>query len=197
MYELGIATQAVGWNSIINVLNEQFGGFDKLPFDIKTRRAIKLTAIKNDDKKNKIDKKELTADLIKAIKACLKDEPKLRLKEITTALNDSQWEVFNILNGRANRSEKKGIVSIRQFHNHIFSFEFQSYEGGKLFQNGDWKARFFINEATLTTAEVAFRSNVDFGFKTIMFPFDRNYEELYLIGVRPIYGDQLLVRKKQ
>ena len=41
MYELGIATDFVGWSNIILVYNEYYGKIEEMPFDIKCRRAIK------------------------------------------------------------------------------------------------------------------------------------------------------------
>jgi hypothetical protein len=125
----------------------------------------------------------------------LDNAPKLRLKEITNALKNSEWEAYNFSNGRIDKTELKGKVSIRQIHNHIFSFDFDSYENGEEFKLGDWAGRFFVNETTLTTAQLVFRSKMDFGFKTLTFPLDREYQELYLIGTLPDYGKQVLVKK--
>jgi len=194
MFELGMGTETVGWNSIIFVLNENFGDFDDLPFDIKTRRTIKFK-LKKISNKN-IDTGTLSKDLTVAISTCLNKEPKLRLKEITNALIDSEWEAYNFTEGKIDKSEAKGIVSISQFHNHIFSFDFVSYEHNARNENGDWKARFFVNESTLTTAQLVFRSINNFGFKTIMFPLDRQYDQLFLIGTRPDYGDQVLIKRR-
>ena len=36
LFELGLACESVSWNNIILIINEHFGGFDDLPFDIKT-----------------------------------------------------------------------------------------------------------------------------------------------------------------
>jgi len=195
MYELGLAAESVGWSNIILLFNKNYGTFDDLPFDIKIRRAIQFELNKKGKNKN-TNTNELINDLTIATKTCLNKGPKLRLKEIVSALNKSEWEAYNFTNGKIDQSEIKGIVSIQQIHNHIFSFDFESYENGEVFSSGHWKGRFFVNETTLTTAQLAFRSNVDFGFKTIMFPLDRVYEQIYLIGTRPDYGDQVLKRKK-
>jgi hypothetical protein len=191
MYELGLATEAVGWSNIILVLNKAYGDFDDLPFDIKTRRVIQFN-LKGIQKDNIA---ELTDDLAIAIHTCLDNAPKLRLKEITNALKNSEWEAYNFFNGQIDKTELKGKVSIRQVHNHIFSFDFDSYENGEEFKLGDWAGRFFVNENTLTTAQLVFRSKMDFGFKTIIFPLDREYQELYLIGTLPDYGKQVLIKK--
>ena len=194
MFELGLAVESVGWNSIIFVMNEHFGSYDHLPFDIKTRRAItfSLTA---QQKSDKAVLRTLSEQIVGAIKICADKDSKLRLKEISNALKDSVWEAYNFTNGNTDTSEVKGIVRVKQLFRHIFSFKFDSYENHERFANGDWGARFFVNESNLTTAELAFRSGVDFGFKTIMFPLDRKYDELFLIGTPP-YGKQVLRRKK-
>lgn len=195
MFELGLAAEALGWNNIILILNEALGSFDQLPFDIKTRRGIQFSLNKKFVSKNTtVD--SLAEDFYQAISILLVKEPKLRLKEITNELKNSTWEAFNFINGKIETEECKGIVKIQQYHNHIFSFDFDSYEGHQRFENGDWKARFFINETTLTTAELVFRSGVDFGFKRILFPLDRNYDQLFLMGTPPVYGNQVLIRKK-
>jgi hypothetical protein len=195
MFELGLAKELVGWNNIILVLNDYFGKYNDLPFDIKTRRAINFTLSKG-QRSNKVAISQLVDNLSTAIKACLNKVPKLRLKEILNALNDSEWEAYNFTNGQIDQSEKKGRVTISQINNHIYSFDFDSYENNIRFKNGDWKARFFVNETTLTTADLVFRSGIDFGFKRIMFPLDRNYDELFLIGTPPVYGNQILKRKR-
>jgi len=195
MYELGLAVESVGWNSIIFVMNEHFGSFDDLPFDIKTRRAITFN-LPVGQKSDKSVSKTLSEQIVGAIITCADKDPKLRLKEISNALKDSEWEVYNFTNGNTDTSEIKGIVRIKQLFRHIYSFDFDSYETQNRFMLGDWKARFFVNESNLTTAELAFRSGVDFGFKTIMFPLDRKYDELFLIGEKPDYGNQVLKRKK-
>ncbi len=194
IFELGLACEVVGWNNIILINNESYGKYESLPFDIKTRRGIGYF-VSNDSKELEKKIEELKNDLYKAILNIIKKEPKLRLKEITKNLKKSKWEAFNFTNGKINKSECKGIVTINHYHNNIFSFDFESYEGNKRFINGDWKARFFINESTLTTADLAFRSGIDFGFKRIMFPLDRNYDHLYIIGTPPIYGNQVLIKK--
>ena len=132
--------------------------------------------------------------LTEAIHLCIGDHPKLRLKEIINSLKDSEWSAYNF-NSKTDLSECKGLVKISQLHKHIFSFDFESYENHQKSPSGNWKARFFINENTLTTADLVFRSGVDFGFKRIMFPLDRNYEELFLLGTPPAYGNQVLLRK--
>lgn len=193
MYELGLAVESVGWNSIIFVMNEHFGSFDDLPFDIKTRRAITFN-LPEGKKSDKTVFKTFSGQVVSAIKTCADKDTKLRLKEISNALKDSEWEAFNVHNGNV-QEEVKGIVKIKQLFRHIYSFDFDSYENRDRFTLGDWKARFFVNETNLTTAELAFKSGVDFGFKTIMFPLDRKYDELFLIGQKPDYGNQVLKRK--
>ena len=42
MFELGLASESIGWDNIILILNEHYGQSDDLPFDIKTRPAIKF-----------------------------------------------------------------------------------------------------------------------------------------------------------
>lgn len=194
MYELGLAVESVGWSNIIFIMNEYFGSFDDLPFDIKTRRAITFN-LPVGQKSDKAVLKTLSEQVVGAIKTCSDKDSKLRLKEITNALKDSEWEAFNFTNGNTDTSEVKGIVRIKQLFRHIYSFDFESYESHNRFINGDWKARFFVNETNLTTAELAFRSSVDFDLKTIIFPLDRKYDELFLIGTPPVYGKQVLRRK--
>ncbi len=194
MFELGIASEGIGWSNVILVNNTSIGKFEELPFDIRGRRGIGYN-LSNSILDTKDTQKELINDFYCAIKSILPKEPKLRLKEITQSLKDSTWEAYNHTNGKIDKSECKGIVRINHYHNNIFSFEFDSYEGQNRFTNGDWKARFFVNENTLTTADLAFISGVDFGFKRIMFPLDRNYDHLYIIGQPPAYGNQVLTRK--
>jgi hypothetical protein len=47
LVELGYAIKALGWNRIIMVMNTTFGGPDKLPFDLRSKRALTY-AIEND-----------------------------------------------------------------------------------------------------------------------------------------------------
>lgn len=193
LFELGLASESVGWNNIVLILNDHFGGFDDLPFDIKTRRAITFL-MSPGQKKTKDSYKNLCTALETAITQNLSDQPKLRLREIINELIDSHWEVYNFSNGRVDETERKGCVRIKQIRDHIFSFEFESYENNTRFSYGDWSARFFVSDTTLTTADLSFKSNVDFGFKKIIFPLDRKYKQLFLIGEQPVYGKQVLKR---
>lgn len=193
MFELGLAVESVGWSSIIFVMNEYFGSYNDLPFDIKTRRAITFN-LPRGQKSDSAVLNKLTEQIVGAIKTCADKDSKLRLKEIANALKDSEWDAFNFINGKTELDEVKGVVRIKQLFRHIYSFDFDSYETHVRHINGDWEARFFVNESNLTTAELAFKSGVDFGFKTIMFPLDRKYDELFLIGTPP-YGNQILRRK--
>ncbi len=194
MFEIGLAKTSVDWSNIIFVLNDYFGKYDDLPFDIKTRRAITFTMVKG-EKSNKDEFKKLVDKLSTAINSCLAKSPKLRLNEIVNGLNDSQWKVYNFIDGKIDKSEIKGIVIIRQINNHIYSFDFECYENNKKFENGNWQARFFLNEATLTTADLVFKSSGNFGFKRIIFPLNRKYTELFLIG-EPPFGKQILIKKE-
>src|SRR5688500_3853537 len=98
MFELGMETEAIGWNRIIFVLNENFVDYYDLHYDIKTRSAIKF---KLSNKKN--DAGDLSTDLTIAIRTCLDKEPKLRLKENTNALVNSEWEAYNFINGQIDK----------------------------------------------------------------------------------------------
>jgi hypothetical protein len=135
--------------------------------------------------------------LAEAIKGCLGSEPRLRLKEIATALKRSTWFAYNFIGGKTDKSDLKGMVQIDQVHNHIFSFRFRAFEFRVRKPSHDWEARFFINESTLTTAQLVFESLNDFGFKTIIFPLNRNYNIINLIGDQRSYGNQVLERVMQ
>ena len=194
MFELGLAVEAKGWNKIILVLNDVFGSFEKLPFDIKTRRGIKFTLNKKNKTKNTtLD--ELANDFYSAISILLVSEPLTKEAEITNSLKNSTWDAFNHINGQTEMQERKGIVKIDHLKDNVFSFDFESYEHHQRFENGDWKAKFSLDKTALT-ADLVFRSGVDFGFKKIMFPIDENYDQLFLIGTPPAYGNQVLIRQK-
>lgn len=191
MFEMGIAALSCGWDRIVPVCNEHFGRFEMLPFDIRHRRCMKYRlSADNSDSKRAIASK-LTNDLLAAISSMTVSSPKLRLQEIVKGLYNTTWHAYNHLNGQVDRTEVKGLVHISLEHHNIFTFDFVSFEHKQRFPNGDWQARFFVNEATLTTADLAFVSGVDFGFKRLMFPLDRTYERIYIIGTPP-YGNQVL-----
>jgi hypothetical protein len=199
IYELGLASEVVDWSSIICVLNTAHGDFSKLPFDIGYRKSISYSLNNNSsDKPNQ--KQTLTDKIYRELISIEFDTPKLRLKELVENLSDTEWEVFNHSGGQIDKSEVKGIVKIKHVYHNIFRFSFESHEGNNRFENGDWSARIFINQETLSTADIAYVSKVDFGFKKIILPDDRKYEHIYLIGVNyqnEGYGKQVFIKKEK
>lgn len=194
MYELGVASETVKWENIVIVINEHYGKCENLPFDIKFRRNIKYSLSPSSGAaKKKHVKTDLRDQIYHALKTFEFGKPKLRLKEIVAHLGDSNWLAYNFIDGQIKTEEKKGEVHITHIFRNIFSLSFSSYEYGKRFPEGDWEARFFINQETLTTAELFFRSEVDFGFKRIALPLDRIYKEIFLHGEHP-YGKQVLLK---
>lgn len=191
MFEMGIAALSCGWERVVPICNEHFGRFEMLPFDIRHRRGMKYRL----SEEEKDLKKQISADLANELKAAIRSmanrSPKLRLQEIVRGLSNTEWHAYNHLDGRVERQDMKGLVRITLEHHNIFTFVFESYEHGRRFSSGDWQARFFVNESTLTTADLAFVSGVDFGFKRLMFPLDRSYRHVYIIGSPP-YGNQVL-----
>lgn len=191
MFEMGIAALSCGWERVVPVCNEHFGRFEILPFDIRHRRGMKYRLSVGDNDRKKTIAEKLARELTAAIRSMATRSPKLRLQEIVKGLSNTTWHAYNHVNGIVDRNEVKGRVRITLEHHNIFTFAFESYEHGLRFINGDWQARFFVNESTLTTADLAFVSGVDFGFKRLMFPLDRSYERVYIIGTPP-YGNQVL-----
>ena len=66
--------------------------------------------------------------------------------------------------------------------------------------DGDWSARIFINQETLSTADITYVLKVDFGFKKIILPDDRKYEHIYLIGLNyqnEGYRKQVFIKKQR
>lgn len=50
LFELGFAVAELGWENVILVMNDFFGGPDTLPFDLRGRRTIVYTLSPDDDK---------------------------------------------------------------------------------------------------------------------------------------------------
>lgn len=193
LYELGLASETVNWDNIIIINNTAKGKHDDLPFDIKLRIAIGYKVAEHnlyDKTYIKTEKEKLTNSIYEALKILPFIKPKLRLREIVQCLKKTKWEAFNFTDGKI-QTEVKGIVHIEQEYHNIFTLKFDSYENNNRYKRGDWEARFFINQETLTTADLAFRSDVDFGFKKLIFPLDRLYQEIYIVG-QGDYGKQVL-----
>ncbi len=191
MFEMGMAALSCGWDRVVPIFNENFGGFEILPFDIRHRRCMSYRLAEEDKDSKRATTSKLAAELVAAISSMTERSPKVRLQEIIKGLSNTTWRAYNHLNGQVDKTEVKGWVHITLEHHNIFTFDFVSFEGNDRFPNGDWQARFFVNEATLTTADLAFVSGVDFGFKRLMFPLDRSYDRIYIIGTPP-YGNQVL-----
>lgn len=202
MYELGIASTTIQWSNIINIVNLAYGSIEELPFDIK-HRSTQPYKLSESDLSNATIKKDQKANLIKKIKDqliyILNNKPKFRLDEIITNLNNSIWDTYNKEDVANPDRDLKGIVEIKHVFDNIFTFRFTAYENGIQQPQIDWTAQFFINKETLSTADIAFVSKIDYGFKKIIIPENRNYEELYLIGVNynnEGYGKQTLIKRK-
>ncbi|MBI5538802.1 MAG: hypothetical protein HY951_01990 [Bacteroidia bacterium] len=203
LYELGFASENVEWPNIICIINEAFGSFNKLPFDIGYRRGVSYYLSNENSriqKNKKIASDKLTNDLYFALKNIEFREPKLRLKELIENLDNTEWEAYNLINGKVEDGPKRGFIKIKHINNNIFSFSFDSYQLGQRYEKGDWTARIFINQETLCTADIAFVSTVDFGFKKLILPDDRMYNHLFLLGVNyqnEGYGKQILIKQEK
>ncbi len=197
LYELGLASETVNWDSIIMINNTAQGRIDDLPFDIKFRRGIEYR-LSDKDLNDKIylksEKEKLINKLYEALKILPYIKPKLRLREIVQNLKRTKWEAFNLTEGKIKTDELKGIVYIDQEYHNIFTLKFEAYEPNGRFESGDWEARFFINQETLTTADLAFRTKTNFDFKRLIFSLDRQYEEIYIVG-QADWGKQVLIKK--
>ncbi|MEZ5345195.1 MAG: nucleotide-binding protein [Pyrinomonadaceae bacterium] len=51
LFELGYAINKLGWERVIMVMNESFGGIQKLPFDLEKRRTMLYNLTKTDKEK--------------------------------------------------------------------------------------------------------------------------------------------------
>ncbi|WP_257111843.1 nucleotide-binding protein [Pseudomonas ficuserectae] len=66
LVELGYAIKALGWNRIIMVMNIAYGGPDKLPFDLRSKRALTYTIEADADEKAPV-RKGLTKTFVAAL----------------------------------------------------------------------------------------------------------------------------------
>jgi hypothetical protein len=87
MIELGYAFGTIGYERVIMVFNNAFGDVEKLPFDLKMRRAIKYT-MPEEVQERSVERKELQRQLENALRASL-------------AIVKPEKPVVDILNGNA------------------------------------------------------------------------------------------------
>lgn len=101
MLELGYAAATVGWERIILVMNERFGGISKLPFDLRNRRwpttfsvtpKMENTQRERDELANKLSRdvaEALASDYQRAADAIAQLAPHAR--RIMTQFANSDW----------------------------------------------------------------------------------------------------------
>lgn len=71
LIELGFAARALGWEKIICIFNSEFGDFNDLPFDLRNRRIMDYSCIKN---KSELSKEIESAIIEMNAKGCLTDK---------------------------------------------------------------------------------------------------------------------------
>lgn len=71
LIELGFAARALGWEKIICIYNSKFGDFNDLPFDLRNRRIMDYSCIKN---KSELSNKIESAIIEMNAKGCLTDK---------------------------------------------------------------------------------------------------------------------------
>lgn len=68
LLELGFAVKALGWNRVILVINDRYGGPELLPFDLRMRRAIPYTAHEDDDTGRRSGRESLQSNLERSLR---------------------------------------------------------------------------------------------------------------------------------
>lgn len=69
VFEVGYAMAALGSRNIVGVVNEAFGRIEELPFDLRPKRVMTYSLSDGEDKS--ATRKQLVADLARAIALCL------------------------------------------------------------------------------------------------------------------------------
>jgi len=83
LIELGYAIARLGWENIILILNEEYGGIEQLPFDLRARRILKYR-ISPEAQDKASERSRVCASLQAGIRSILLNVPQRREKSGTT-----------------------------------------------------------------------------------------------------------------
>ena len=157
LIELGYAIKALGWERILMVMNTAFGGPEKLPFDLRTRRC--LTYHTTAETENRASERKKLQSLLEGYLRGVFSEPEREFDRDPNRLSRAQINVLDMINkGKGNftpedfYSDQDPIDSVRKFQvqaNELIRLEEEGYIRRILASKDSIEGRLYVNQVII------------------------------------------------